>query len=115
MNGSEKCLWCGSAAVAWCDAMIGYSAIEGAIVTDMEGDVHLCDAPLCSTHRRTTGHVCGADPETIDKCPEHFGREPGFEDWRERTTSEDAEARRREIRAVAARGQFATVSDRERQ
>lgn len=85
------CLWCDAPAVAWCDAVIGFKAVaamrdaHGAVIglvtgSDEKGEAvaWTCDAPMCATHAKRVGHVCGTDTDTIDRCLYHaaFGAEP---------------------------------------
>lgn len=104
---SELCLFCDRDAVAYCDApvgfgIVGYSriglvsenrfqALKGSN-PDGSIDMFTCDAPMCAEHRKAVGHICGADPETIDWCPLH---EDGKRDAPPITADEAATIRRK--------------------
>jgi len=76
----EKCLWCESPATGLCDAPIGFEAVGAArdktgkvtVLLAGSGSSWTCDAPMCDEHRRQIGHVCGKEPDSIDRCPYHY-------------------------------------------
>lgn len=78
---NEKCMFCDSPAIAYCDQPIAYEATGCArdatgkvksLVTGKDAKLYTCDAPLCAEHAHMTGFVCGKDADSIDHCPYHF-------------------------------------------
>ena len=108
------CMWCDSPATRYCDAVIGVEAItasrghRGAVtarLTSLDAQQWTCDAPMCDDHARRVGHICGAEPDSIDHCPHHVVAK------RERMAalmmaSDEAQARRREIHAGIRRARL---------
>lgn len=80
---SELCMFCDQPATRWCDAPLalvkgGESTYKGITrpVSTMEAMLsgsYTCDAPFCAAHGNKVGHICGAEPDTIDHCHIHAG------------------------------------------
>jgi hypothetical protein len=110
-NGSGKkitdtCLWCDRLATVYCDAVIG--CIRPDIIDSIDNVTMLtCDAPMCNKHRRKVGHVCGEDPDTIDRCPAHANSNPPR--WREIREQAAAAEIRRQVSIDARRSRIARV------
>lgn len=76
----DKCMWCDKPATRYCDAPIGFEAVDA--MRDKAGNVigllagggksWTCDAPMCDEHGQQVGHICGQEPDSIDKCPHHL-------------------------------------------
>lgn len=76
-------MWCEKPSVRYCDAVIGFEAVDA--IRDKAGNVvgllagsdtmWTCDAPMCAEHTRQVGHICGKDPDSIDHCPYHIEHE----------------------------------------
>jgi hypothetical protein len=65
-----RCLVCGEPAVAYCDAVLGFTADDGGLV-GRHSKSFTCDAPMCEAHTKMIGHVCGRYADTIDHCQWH--------------------------------------------
>lgn len=99
-------MWCENPATHYCDAVIGFEAV--AAIRDKNGNVTgllagggkswTCDAPMCAEHAHQIGHVCGEEPDSIDRCPYHT--EHAEQPMEELVMFEqEADARRREVHA----------------
>ncbi len=117
---SDLCLFCDNKAVAYCDAIIGVQA-EGVRRNKHKGVDELtagsnqngdftswtCDAPICSTHRKLIGFMCGEEGDTMDHCPYHINNDEPLKKiimfWR------DAEKKRREIHAEIRKARLVVV------
>ena len=84
MTNATTCLWCDMPATRYCDAVIGFGVVgvtrqpDGSLLPlagpdRITGDIPhwTCDAPMCATHAKQVGLVCGANADSIDRCPWH--------------------------------------------
>ncbi len=107
-------MWCGKPAVRYCDAVIGFEAVDATrdrsgnvtgLLHGLGGRMWTCDAPMCAEHGRQVGFVCGTEPDSIDHCQHHA-------EHQEKPMAElvmfehEAEARRREVHAEIRRARM---------
>lgn len=102
-----RCLWCDREAVAFCDAALGQTMqdCQGRKVWTLEAPFFTCDAPICDEHRKVTGFLCGADPDTFDRCPCHANNDTGMVDL----DADGAKKLRDAVNVAARRSRIASV------
>lgn len=111
---SNACMWCGTPAVRYCDAVIGIEPVNAqrggdgsvtGLLAGLESKQWTCDAPMCDNHGRQVGWICGIEPDGIDHCPYHVSS--GEEEIRHLIMfALEAEKKRRYIHAAIRRARI---------
>lgn len=107
---SDQCMWCDKPATHYCDAPIGFEAMDASrdkrgqvlsLLTGSDGQMWTCDAPMCDDHAFHAGTICGNEPDSIDYCPHHQHENP---DMSELVMFErEAKVKRSEVHAIIKR------------
>ena len=107
MTDDAPCLWCDQPSFVLCDAVLGFTFKDGIKTL---GPHFTCDAPMCPDHATTVGHLCGKEPNTIDRCPYHIEHA----DHNDYADGEDESAvKRRAVYAAVRRSQLRTCDEKE--
>lgn len=68
-----------------------------------------CDAPMCGDHANLVGHICGKEPDSIDRCPYHIEHSDHHD---HADGGHESAVRRRAIYATVRRSQLRVCSEK---
>lgn len=94
-----KCIYCDNEATLYCDYLIAlepkHKNTGGELIGGVESKTFTCDAPICSKHAVSVGHICGGIGDSIDYCKHCYENQEEYKVLFE----DDADKERRKIHA----------------